>query len=606
MDRIVIIDLGGQYCHLIARRIRDLGVYTEIKDENYLPKDKGVKGIIISGGPSSVIEPNAPTVQKELFELDIPVLGICYGHQLMAHLLGGKVEKGTIEEYGIAKTKILVDHHIFQNLKQYQTIWMSHGDSITDLPQDFQIFATSDECKVVAMGNLKKRLYGVQFHPEVTHTPCGNQILSNFLDICQCNRTWKIENFISDKIREIQKTVKNKNILFLVSGGVDSTVAFSLVTKALGGESVYGLHIDNGLMRLNETKIVEAALRSLDFSNLKVVDASKDFLEALEEIADPEEKRQIIGEKFINIFQRELGKLPLSDENWLLGQGTIYPDTIESQGTRHADLIKTHHNRVKVIQQMVIEGKVFEPISQLYKDEVREVGLKLGLPEELVFRHPFPGPGLGVRCLCVRKSGTIPNYKDIQNQLNRICSEFGFSGLILPIKSVGVQGDSRTYKHPAMIYGGKKDWKIIEKLSTTITNRISEINRVVWLLNVPQTPLSTLKIRQNSFLSRNRLNLLRECDYRVVNRLDQYKELPEVSQIWQNPVVLLPLGFRSFNRTESVVIRPVYSKEAMTAQFAPLPFVVLEEIVQDLQKLESVDLVLYDVTHKPPGTIEWE
>ncbi|MFX0065159.1 MAG: glutamine-hydrolyzing GMP synthase [Candidatus Hermodarchaeota archaeon] len=606
MDKIVIIDLGGQYCHLIARRIRDLGVYAEIKDENYIPKDKKIKGLILSGGPNSVIEPGAPTVQKEIFELDIPVLGICYGHQLMAHLLEGKVESGTIKEYGIAKINILDNNGIFQNLDQQQTVWMSHGDSIKTLPSGFHIIATSEECKVAAMGNPKKKQYGVQFHPEVTHTPNGYQMLSNFLDICKCNRTWKIENFIADKMAEIQITTKNKKILFLVSGGVDSTVAFSLATRTLGQKAIHGLHIDNGLMRMNETKMVKEALQKLRFNNLQVVNASKEFLKALRGIADPEEKRKVIGEEFINIFQRELAKLPLSDGEWLLGQGTIYPDTIESQGTRHSDLIKTHHNRVEIIQQMIEEGKVFEPIAQLYKDEVRELGLKLGLPPDLIFRHPFPGPGLGVRCLCIDKSETIPNLKVIQKKINNVCLEFGFSGIILPIRSVGVQGDARTYKYPAMIYGGEKDWNLIEMVSTAITNRVPEINRVVLLLNTPQPLLSDLTVRENKFITEERLNLLRECDYQVTKRLNQYNKLPEISNIWQNPIVLLPLGLRSSNQTESIVLRPVYSKEAMTAQFARVPFVVVEEIVKDLQKLESIDLILYDVTHKPPGTIEWE
>ncbi|MFX1538075.1 MAG: glutamine-hydrolyzing GMP synthase, partial [Promethearchaeota archaeon] len=524
MDKIVIIDLGGQYCHLIARRIRDLGVYAEIKNENYIPKDEEIKGLILSGGPNSVFEPGAPTVQKEIFELNIPVLGICYGHQLMAHLLEGKVKIGTVKEYGIAKINILDNNGIFQDLDQQQTVWMSHGDSITTLPLDFHITATSQECKVAAMGNPKKHQYGVQFHPEVTHTPHGDQMLSNFLDICKCNRTWKIENFIADKMAEIQKTTKNKRILFLVSGGVDSTVAFSLATKTLGQEAIYGLHIDNGLMRMNETKMVKEALQNLKFNNLQVVNASKEFLKALKGIADPEEKRKVIGEEFINIFQRELAKLPLSNEEWLLGQGTIYPDTIESQGTRHSDLIKTHHNRVEIIQQMIEEGKVFEPIAQLYKDEVRELGLKLGLPTDLVFRHPFPGPGLGVRCLCIDKSETIPNLKVVQKKINSVCSEFGFSGIMLPIKSVGVQGDARTYKHPAMIYGGEKDWNLIERVSTAITNRLPEINRVVWLLNTPQPLLSELTIRENKFITEERLNLLRKCDYQVTKRLNQYKK----------------------------------------------------------------------------------
>ncbi|MFX1251590.1 MAG: glutamine-hydrolyzing GMP synthase [Promethearchaeota archaeon] len=606
MDKIVIIDLGGQYCHLIARRIRDLGVYAEIKDENYIPRDKETKGIILSGGPDSVIEPDAPSVQKEIFELNIPVLGICYGHQLMAQLLEGEVESGPIKEYGIAKINILDSNGIFQDLDQQQTVWMSHGDSITNLPSDFHIIATSEECQVAAMGNPKKHQYGVQFHPEVTHTPNGYQMLSNFLDICKCERTWKIENFIADKMAEIQNTTKNKKILFLVSGGVDSTVAFSLATKTLGQEAIHGLHIDNGLMRMNETKMVKEALQNLKFNNLKVVNASKEFLKALKGIADPEEKRKVIGEEFINIFQRELAKLPLSDGEWLLGQGTIYPDTIESQGTRHSDLIKTHHNRVEIIQQMIEEGKVFEPIAQLYKDEVRELGLKLGLPTDLIFRHPFPGPGLGVRCLCIDKPEIIPNYKVVQEKINNICLEFGFSGTILPIRSVGVQGDARTYKHPAMIYGGEKDWDLIERVSTAITNRVPEINRVVLLLNTPHSLLSELAIRENKFITEERLNLLRECDYQVTKCLNQHKQLPEISNIWQNPIVLLPLGLGSSNQTESIVLRPVYSREAMTAQFARLPFVVVEEIVKDLQKLESIDLILYDVTHKPPGTIEWE
>ena len=596
MDAIIVLDFGSQYTHLIANRIRRLNVFSEIKaPDSSLAELRDAKGIILSGGPSSVYDRKKPGFNKDIFKLGIPVLGLCYGHQLMAHELGGKVKPGKVREFGIARLKIKNKKNIFKGLKSQETVWMSHGDSVVELPPDFEILASTEDCRIAAMGNTNKNFYGFQFHPEVTHTPNGMKILSNFaFNICKCRKEWTMASFIDKKIKEIQEFVKEKNVFLLVSGGVDSTVCFALLNKALGPERVYGLHIDNGLVRKNESDKVKIALEAHGFRNFHVVDASKEFLNALKNVYDPEKKRNIIGDKFIEIQQKEVEKLKLNPHDWLLGQGTIYPDTIETAGTKEAALIKTHHNRVKAIQELIEKGRLIEPIKELYKDEVRELGLKLGLPKNLVYRHPFPGPGLGVRILCIVKEFTPKNIKEIKAKADKIAEKYRLKAQILPVRSVGVQGDFRTYKNP-IVLTGKAGWNKLEKASTEITNKIRDINRVVYLIK-PEN-IRGIKIKKAS-ITKERADLAREADDIVAEALIKNKLY---NKIWQMPVVLLPLGINN----ESIVLRPVYSREAMTAKFAEMPFKILNRISEKILKLK-IDFVFYDITNKPPATIEWE
>lgn len=424
MKKITILDFGGQYAHLIGTRLRKLGCYSEIKETDTPARElRDSSGIIFSGGPQSVYDLNSPTVDPAVFELGIPILGICYGHQLMNHLLGGKVEAGKVKEYGLAKIKAVSNSPFLKKIDSQSVVWMSHGDEVTRLAEGFELIASSDDCQNAAVADEKRKFYGVQFHPEVTHSHQGNQFLSNFIEICGASGTWSLDNFLEKEIHKIKEQVGDKKVFMLVSGGVDSTVAFALLEKALGKSKVYGLFVDTGLMRYQERTEVETALKSIGFDNLHIEERANDFLTALKGKTEPEEKRKIIGDMFLTVQQEVSTRLKLNPAEWLLGQGTIYPDTIETGGTKNADKIKTHHNRVEAIQKLIEEGKVIEPLAELYKDEVRVIGEMLGLPHAMVWRHPFPGPGLGVRILCSAQSEEISDeLKQAEKEINQYLS----------------------------------------------------------------------------------------------------------------------------------------------------------------------------------------
>lgn len=424
MKKVVILDCGGQYAHLIGTRLRKLGTFSEIRDSETVAEElKNYSGIILSGGPQSVYEKNSPTIDRAIFTLGIPILGICYGHQLMSQELGGEVAPGKVKEYGIAEFRKVKDSPFFKDINFPSTVWMSHGDEVKKMAEGFAIIGSSADCEYVAIADEKRKFYGVQFHPEVTHSQQGNLFLKNFLEICGAQNSWSLENYLGKIIQNIQAKVGEKNVFMLVSGGVDSTVAFALLEKALGKDKVYGLFVDTGLMRYGERDEVEKALKSIGFDNLHIEARGTDFIAALAEKSEPEEKRKIIGDMFLKVQAEVSAKLKLNPDEWLLGQGTIYPDTIETGGTKNADKIKTHHNRVEAIQKLIEEGKVIEPLQDLYKDEVREIGEMLGLPHEMVWRHPFPGPGLGVRILCSDKSEQISEkLQEAENRINAFLS----------------------------------------------------------------------------------------------------------------------------------------------------------------------------------------
>ncbi|MBT3704170.1 glutamine-hydrolyzing GMP synthase [Candidatus Peregrinibacteria bacterium] len=597
MDKIVVLDFGGQYAHLIANRIRRLGVYSDIRDgEIDADELRSYKGVILSGGPQSVHAKDSLQCDPGIFGLGVPVLGICYGHQVMAHVLDGIVEPGKVREYGRANVQILdAGKGILDGLEDQEVAWMSHFDQVAKIPEGFEVIASTDDCKFAGMANEKHLFYGLQFHPEVTHTPHGMKVLENFVEICQAKREWSIEKFIAAEIEAVREKVGDRKVFMLVSGGVDSTVAFTLLEKALGNERVYGLFVDIGFMRKGERDQVEGALRELGVTNLKVEDASNEFFEALREVYDPEEKRAIIGAKFIEIQKRVLGELGLNAEEWILGQGTIYPDTIETGGTKHADTIKTHHNRVPEVQELIDRGLVIEPIAQLYKDEVRKVGESLGLPNDMVWRHPFPGPGLAVRCLCSSESGTGEVV-----DLDLASDSDGYAVSVLPLKSVGVQGDVRSYKHPVVLSGGEKDWDRLALVGTKIVNKFAELNRALYLVGGSlEGGVELVK----SYLTPERIAVLQEAD-KVVMDFILEKKLDR--EIWQFPTVLVPLTVGGSGSGESVVLRPVESEEAMTASFYKMEWELLDELVGRLAAVEGVGAIFYDITNKPPGTIEWE
>ncbi|NLG17333.1 MAG: glutamine-hydrolyzing GMP synthase [Fibrobacter sp.] len=597
MEKIAVLDFGGQYAHLIANRIRRLGVYSEIVSSDIAASRLATyKGIILSGSPFSVLDKQSPEFDSGLLDLKLPVLGLCYGHQLLATKLGGAVCKGEKREYGRAMISLSAKSPLLDGLQGTEQVWMSHGDAVEKIPEGFVTIASTQDCTHAAVADHSRNFYGLQFHPEVTDSINGMKILSNFIDICGCKRDWNSNTFFEEIAGTIRSICGDRKVFLLVSGGVDSSVAFTLLNKALGSSKVLGLHIDNGLMRQGESSAVIEYMRENGFDNLKVIDASGDFLKALEGVTDPEKKRTIIGNMFLTAKEKAFEEFGLNADEWILAQGTIYPDTIESAGTKHADLIKTHHNRVDLILELIRLGRVIEPLSQLYKDEVRELGEKLGLPGKLVWRHPFPGPGLGVRVLCSDgKEELIP--AEVSSCLQKLAESKNYSASVLPVRCVGVQGDERSYAHPALITG-KCDWKILEDISTNITNSIRSVNRVVYGIKTGKS----LQYRLiSAFITRERLEKLRAADYIVTEQL--YKS-GEYGLVWQMPVVLLPLVNEAGD--ECIVLRPIVSQEAMTARFTPLRKDTLDAIVERASSIKGIGDIFYDITHKPPATIEWE
>jgi GMP synthase (glutamine-hydrolysing) len=595
--QIIVLNAGGQYCHLIARRIRGLGVSAEIRDlETPVDEVGGAKGIIISGGPSSVYEEDSPKPDPKIFELGIPVLGICYGHQLIAQYLGAKVNRGRVREYGVAELRVRRAKGIFAGVDNIEKVWMSHADTVIEPPPGFEVIGETDDCAVAAVANPQKRLYGVQFHPEVAHTNCGGRILKNFISTeCHCELDWDPSAAVDRVIQEIRTKVLDKNVFFLISGGVDSTVAFKLCVNALGKEKVIGLYVDTGFMRKNESKDMEGIFRRLGLDNIRFVDEIQKFYDALERVYDPEEKRVKIGELFYRIQEDMLRDLRNAGAEWILGQGTIYPDTIETGHSRKAAKIKTHHNRVDLMKNLLDAHNLLEPLSEFYKDEVREVGSKLGLPDEIIWKHPFPGPGLAIRCLC------SPSWREVNEDesLTAVVSQYGMRAKRAGLRTVGVQGDSRTYANLALV-GGEAALSTLEEVSTQITNAVDSINRVAYIV-APRVDNRDSWHIQPGFLTQERVDLLREADSIVQQFMRSH---PAISRsIWQFPVILAPI---TRGRGESVVLRPVSSKDGMTAEFTKIPLELLQALSRELLQRQGVDCVLYDITNKPPGTIEWE
>ncbi len=582
--QIAVLDAGGQYCHLIARKVRELGVYAEVR-----PSDTPAaalanrRGIIISGGPSSVYEPESPQVDPAIFRIGTPVLGICYGLHLMAHLMGGMVRRGEKGEYGLAVLES-TPAPLFEGISdRRQQVWMSHRDTVIGLPPGFEVIGTTGTCAVAAMAHLASSLYAVQFHPEVVHTCHGREMLENFvLRICGCEKDWNPKYRIPIVTRRIQEIAGDRNIFFFVSGGVDSSVAFTLCVHALGAGRVRGIYVDTGLMREGETGFVRHTFDKLAPGAVVIEPAEPRFLKALEGVRDPELKRRIIGEEFVRVQEEIIESGHILEGDWILGQGTIYPDTIESGGTRNAAVIKTHHNRVPGIQQLIDAGRIVEPLSSFYKDEVREIGEELGLAPDLLHRHPFPGPGLAIRCLCSEAAAPVRRTDE---------------GWLLPIHSVGVQGDSRSYA-PVLAFERYPEPALFEE-ATALVNRVAGVNRVVALVE-SRAPLASLEVFESS-LTPDRLTRLRFADA-AVRRLSHHSGFDR--QVWQFPVILVPLG--TPERPDSIVLRPIDSVDGMTARAVPMDHALLAEMTHELLQLDGIAAVFYDLTHKPPGTIEWE
>lgn len=505
-EKIIIIDFGGQYNQLIARRVREASVYSEVvswRTPIEKIKEKNPKGIIFTGGPNSVYAEKAPTLSKEIFELGVPVLGICYGMQLMAHLLDGKVKRADQREYGKIVLNLEKESSLFEKVEDGSVCWMSHFDFVEQAPAGFEITATTENCPVAAMENVEKGLYGIQFHGEVEHTPFGRQLISNFLfNVCKCSGNWNMGDFAKEMIDKIKVTAGDDKVLCGLSGGVDSSVAALMVHKAIG-KNLTCIFVDHGLLRKNEGDEVEKVfLEDFDMNFIRV-DVKDRFMSKLAGVSDPERKRKIIGEEFIRVFEEEANKL--EGVKWLV-QGTVYPDVIES-GTDTADVIKSHHNVGGLPEDM--DFKLIEPLRDLFKDEVRKVGLEIGLDENIVWRQPFPGPGLAIRILgeitedhlhIVRESDAILREEIKKAGLDRDVWQY-FT--VLPnIRSVGVMGDERTYSHTVgiravtSIDGMTSDWaripyEVLDRISSRIVNEVDNVNRIVY--DITSKPPSTIE-----------------------------------------------------------------------------------------------------------------
>lgn len=604
---IAVLDFGSQFTHLITRRLRDAGIYCEIFAPSIDADDliaRGARGIVMSGGPASVYDHDRPRFNERILDLDLPILGICYGFQLMAHLLGGEVVPGHVKEFGRAELLVNGNSLLFDGLDPSQVVWMSHGDTVARLPPGFSRVASTADCPNAAAEASGAKRYGIQFHSEVAHTLHGAEILANFaLRICKCTPEWDSRSSIDLIADYIRESVGDRNVFVLVSGGVDSTVLFLLLNRVLGQERVRGLSVDTGLLRPADVEFTKTFLDENGMDNCTFVDARDEFLNALDNVADPEQKRTIIGRLFLDVKDRALAEMQLEPQNWLLAQGTIYPDVITSGASANASVIKTHHNAVPSLEGL----EVLEPLRFLYKDEVRRLSSALGLPHEFTWKHPFPGPGIAVRIAgritpskislyhvideivlqSIRRSGwyerlwmgfpvlinmpesTTPDMGQanatreevvarVSTRLdNAIFDSVRVEASVLPIRSVGVKGDYRTYEHPVELrfttesgsrYHVPHD--ILEAMSTEIANRTSHVNRVLLAIN------------------------------------------------WSGD----PSGWRDI-----VVLRMLLSVDTLTADWAKLEHALLDEMAAQIRAAgPSIDAVLLDITQKPPGTMEWE
>jgi GMP synthase (glutamine-hydrolysing) len=509
-DTILILDFGGQYCHLIGRRVREHNVYSEIVSHDIsleqieaLCGKFNVKGLILSGGPASVYDEDAPKCDPKILDSDIPVLGLCYGHQLIAQLVGGKVQPGAKREYGT--TYVVVDKPlgVLKGLSAKERVWMSHGDTVYALPSDYEVLAHTENCPVAAFRHREKLLYGLQWHPEVVHTEKGPQMLRNFIfEVCRCEPNWRMEDFVMSAVEEIKRTVGSGKAIVALSGGIDSSTVTALAARALG-ENLTTVFVDHGFMRENEPEFVKKTFGNLGM-NFVLVDAGEQFLEKLKGVVDPEEKRRIIGREFIRVFETIAERV---GADYLI-QGTIYPDRIESGFRKFSDKIKTHHNVAGLPTKMEFKT-VIEPLRDLYKDEVRKVAEKLSLPKAIVWRQPFPGPGLAVRV-----TGEVTKEKaEILRKADKIVTDeiekagfkdslWQYFAVLTDTKSTGVKGDARVYGYTVAVRAvesreamtanfSKIPYDILERISTRITNEIPQVVRVVY--DITHKPPATIE-----------------------------------------------------------------------------------------------------------------
>jgi len=670
-QKVAILDAGSQYGKIIDRKVRELNIYSELLPLQTTAaklKDTGFDAIIISGGPQSVHTEGAIKFDPLIFELNVPVLGICYGMQLMVQVFGGAIDSTSCRDDG--QFDIIVDCTcpIFADLtSNSQTVLLTHGDSVLSTGGEFKTVGKLDNL-VVAIANESKKFYGLQFHPEVDLTDNGKTMLRSFLfRICGLTGSYTVTNRESLCIDEIKEKVGTSKVLVLVSGGVDSTVLAALCYKALNPEQVIALHVDNGFMRKHESERVVKALKHVGVP-VKLITASNTFYNStttlqvkqskgkerklvtrvLCQTSDPEEKRKIIGDTFMHIVNFQTQEHNLTLEDCFLAQGTLRPDLIESAShlvSNNADAIKTHHNDTQLVRQLRAKGRVIEPLKDFHKDEVRELGTQLGLPADIVMRHPFPGPGLAIRVICADEPYISTDFTQTQTMLRLISSyshsiskphallqkihaaleserdrnklkilteRFPVKATLLPIKSVGVQGDGRTYSYVVGLSSNSEpDWEALFFLAKMIPRVCHNVNRVTYVFGKAVT--DQIQDITPTTLSFNVLSTLRQCDWVANSILEKHKLMRNISQM---PVVLLPLHFerdmivREPSCQRCVVLRPFITNDFMTGLPAVpgnhLPEAVVMEMAQEVKKVHGIDRVLYDLTSKPPGTTEWE
>lgn len=617
MEKLAILDCGGQYTKVIDRRVRELGVKSDIFPINVRAEELAdYKAVILSGGPNNIGESQRLNFDEKIFDSGKPILGICYGMQLMSDHFGGVVDSNVVKEYGQTEIKIDVNSPIFEGLEEKQQVLMSHGDTVKVTPNGFTVIAkTGDE--IAGVGNVEKKLYGVQFHPEVDLTENGMVMFENFLrKIAEYKEVYALEDRIESSIKMIQEKVGNGKVIVLVSGGVDSAVTAALLVKALDPEQIYAIHVDSGFMRKNESDVICENLKELGLKNLIRENAKDTFFNTIIEVegrkvgplvntVEPEDKRLLIGDIFIRITNSVIERLGLDPENTFIAQGTLRPDLIESGNpdiSGFAHKIKTHHNDVVAVREARKKGLIVETNADWHKDEVRNVARRLGLEESIAARQPFPGPGLAIRLLCHDKTEEVVVTADEVNAINAVLENTGEIGQILPIKSVGVQGDARSYRNLAVLSGNGTDlnWNQVTTKAKEITDKINTINRVAYVLNKKQV---TEKI--NCFdmkINDECVDLLRELDKIVTSNLEK-------SKANQTFAVLVPIGI---TKKYSVAIRTFVTNDFMTGRPAAIGTeaekAAIENIIKEIETnfSDKIEFVMYDVTSKPPATCEWQ